>query len=275
MLSLSWKWNMKTTWQIMSIQKKTLWIIWRRFHVAVLPNKKKNQEVKSSQPKERMTMDKDWWPVTVLIPEEGLTSVITISSSNTQSRQSMAPKWQKMLCCSPEKWGRFPGKECASARFFGYLFWSGQRLKALLFFWMVPGRVELWLCVLTPWNVWWKRKFRSCCQHCARVFPAVVANDYYRHVCTKTPCSVSDFYDLKMVVTHFEMALFECWSGSNLSGLRVICGSGFEGFETIHYWFITVYSSTRCGLKEHQVCTATNFVTLSLPFLTEQTKYIL
>ncbi len=107
----------------------------------------------SSQSDERTMMDEDWWLGSTPIPEEGLTSVITISPSNPQSHLSMAPKWQKRLCNSSASRGKlrpFQGKECASARFFGYLLWSGERVKALLFFWMVPGRVFLWLlCVDT------------------------------------------------------------------------------------------------------------------------------
>lgn len=57
----------------------------------------------SSQAEERTMIDEDWWLVNVLIPEEGLTSPITISPSNTQSHQPMAPKWQR---CSPASGGK-------------------------------------------------------------------------------------------------------------------------------------------------------------------------
>lgn len=76
----------------------------------------------SSWSKERTLMDEDWWLVSVLIPEEGRTSVITISSSNTQSLKSMAPKWHKRLCCSPESTGKlrpFSGKGMC----FGKVLW--------------------------------------------------------------------------------------------------------------------------------------------------------
>lgn len=106
--------------------------------------------------------------------------------------------------------------------------------------------------------------------------PAAVTNDYYRHVCTKSPCSMSDFYDLKTVVTHFEMALFECRSGSNLSGL----GSHlwFRLWRVWNYSLLVrnrlslraLRSERTSGLDGNQLC---NFKS---PFLTEsKTKYIL
>ncbi len=72
-------------------------------------------------------------------------------------------------------------------------FGLGRELRHFCF-WMVPGRVFLCLCALTPWNVCWKRKLCNHCQHQARVFPAAVTDDYYRHICAKSPCSMTDFW---------------------------------------------------------------------------------
>lgn len=51
----------------------------------------------ASEPDDRVMMANDGWLGTVLIPEEGLTSVITIRPSNSQSHHSMTPNWQKTL----------------------------------------------------------------------------------------------------------------------------------------------------------------------------------
>lgn len=125
-----------------------------------------------------------------------------------------------------ENWNRFQGMECAPAWFFGYLFWFGLKVKALLFFCMVAGRVFFFSsdCVLTPWNVSWKRTFRSGCQHHTRVFPAVVTNGYY--TLPRNPCSALGFNDLKMAATHFQMSLFERWSG--LKPPRTLCHRPFK-----------------------------------------------
>ena len=123
--------------------------------------------------------------------------------------------------------GSFKGKECASARFLGYLFWSGERVKELLFFWTVPGRVFLWLCVLTPWYVCWKRKLRGHCQHCTCVFSAAATDDYCRCVCRKCPC-------FKIVMTHFEMFSRMCVCVR--VRVRVRLAQTAPNFEN-HLWF--------------------------------------
>lgn len=213
----------------------------RRFSVGTLQNrrgvkKKRGEKSGSSDPpcKERVLMAEDWWLVSVLIPKDRLTSVITISSSSTQSRQSMASKWQRGLC-DLRPW--VLGKTEPASREWNVLrpgsFWlfilvwtksEGTSVflhgcgKSFFFFFFCSD------CVLTPWNVSWKRTFRSGCQHRTRVFPAVVANGYY--TLPRNPCSPSGSNDLKMAATHFQMSLFERWSG--LKPPRTPCHRRFK-----------------------------------------------
>lgn len=174
----------------------------------------------SSRTEEKTMMDSDLWLESVLIPEEGLTSVITISPSNTQSHHSMAPKWQKTLCSSRGKLGPLSGKGMC----FGEVLWLfilvwREREWRHFCFWTVPGRVFLCLCVLTPWNVCWKRNFCNHCQHSARVFPAVVTDDYYRHIRIKKSMFYDRFFMIRKQQRHILKWLFFFFSAAAVRNL--------------------------------------------------------
>lgn len=81
------------------------------------------------------------------------------------------------------------------------------------------------------------KKLLSHCQHFACIIPVAVTDDYYRHICRKSPCLMSHFSDYKTAVTHFELILT-----SNMTEiLRIICDSAFKEFEALHYQLIIIY----------------------------------
>lgn len=124
---------------------------------------------------ERTLMAEDWWQVSILVPEERLTSAITVSSSSTQSdnqsvSQSIASKWQLTLCSPQEKQSCFQPVECAPA----WCFWlfiqvwrKSEGTPWVFFFCVVVGRKAFASdCVLTPWNVSWKGSWKRLSAQC-------------------------------------------------------------------------------------------------------------
>lgn len=192
-------------------------------------------------------MDDDWWLGSFLSPEEGLTSGITISPSNTQSHHSMASKWQKTLCsrhsrhASRGKLRLFWGKECASVKVF-FLFWSDESVMVLLFF--LDASVKGFpLTVLTPWYECWKRKLGRYCRHCGRVFTAVMI---ITGTCVEEYMICVGFLWFEKKVTLWNT---QFWSAELVQTSKVNHSPASKGFKTIHYWFITIYFSVFCGLK--------------------------
>lgn len=103
-------------------------------------------------------------------------------------------------------------------------------MKALLFFWMVPGRVFLSDCVLTRWNVCWKRKASkplSAPRSCPPSSGHWWLSQTLRYKRVNVSCQI--FYDLKNSSGTF-------WNGSFFWG-----GGVLKWFKPLksesHLWF--------------------------------------
>lgn len=122
-------------------------------------------------------MAEDWWQVSVLVPEERLTSAITVSSSSTQSVSQPVNSFQ-MAADSLQSSGKaklFPAGGMRSG-LVRLVIYSGleEKWRHIVFFFfcfcVVAGRKAFASdCVLTPWNVSWKGRAGSGCQHRAAV----------------------------------------------------------------------------------------------------------
>lgn len=180
----------------------------------------------------------------------------------------MAPKWQENAVLQPCIQGKIRAvfRERNVLRLGSLVIYFGPEREWRHFCfsgWFREGFSFLTVC----WHAEMcagNEKLRSRCQRRARGLPSsghwwLLQTLRYKRV--NVSCQI--FYDLKNSSgTFWNGSFFFCLSAEVVQtskSLTVTCGSAVEGFETTHYWFITIYSSMFCGLKEHQVCTVTNF----------------